>query len=76
MACKTLTAKLARKNWFVSTKPPFGRPARVLSYLGRCTHRIAISNHRLLDVDSERVTFRWRDYAHGAKPRIMTLDAE
>jgi hypothetical protein len=47
----------------------------VLRYLGRYTHRIAISNHRLLGFDGDRVTFRWRDYAHGSKQRIMTLDA-
>jgi hypothetical protein len=46
-----------------------------LGYLGRYTHRVAISNHRLLAFDGERVTFRWRDYAHGNQPRVMTLDA-
>ena len=48
---------------------------QVLRYLGRYTHRVAISNHRLLAFDGERVTFRWRDYAHGNKSRVMTLDA-
>ena len=47
----------------------------MLRYLGRYTHRIAISNHRLLAFDGERVSFRWKDYAHGSKQRIMTLDA-
>jgi len=47
----------------------------VLRYLGRYTHRVAISNHRLLDFDGERVTFRWKDYAHGKKQRKMTLAA-
>ena len=46
----------------------------MLRYLGRYTHRIAISNHRILAFDGERVTFRWRDYAHGNKQREMTLD--
>jgi hypothetical protein len=47
----------------------------VLRYLGRYTHRVAISNHRLLRFDGEQVTFRWRDYAHGNKQRKMTLTA-
>jgi hypothetical protein len=47
----------------------------VLRYLGRYTHRVAISNHRLLDFDGESVTFRWKDYAHGNKQRKMTLTA-
>jgi hypothetical protein len=46
---------------------------QVLRYLGRYIHRVAISNHRLLAFDQERVTFRWKDYAHGSKPGTMTL---
>jgi Putative transposase/Transposase zinc-binding domain len=71
-----LMEKLGKKKWFVYAKPPFGGPAHVLGYLGRYTHRMAISNHRLTAFDGERVSFRWRDYAHGSKQRIMTLDAE
>ena len=56
-------------------KPAFGSPGQVLRYLGRYTHRVAISNHRLLAFDGERVTFRWKDYAHGNKQRKMTLAA-
>ena len=70
-----LAASLANKKWFVYAKPPFGGPAHVLRYLGRYTHRMAISNHRLVAFDGQRVSFRWRDYAHGSKQRIMTLDA-
>jgi len=70
-----LTAQLGKKKWFVYAKPPFGGPAHVLRYLGRYTHRMAISNHRLTAFDGERVSFLWRDYAHGNKQRIMTLDA-
>lgn len=70
-----LMERLQRKRWIVYAKPPFGGPAHVLRYLGRYTHRIAISNHRLLAFDGERVSFRWKDYAHGGKQRIMTLDA-
>jgi hypothetical protein len=57
----------------VYAKPAFGGPNKVLRYLGRYTHRIAISNHRLVAFDGERVTFRWKDYAHGGKQRMMTL---
>jgi hypothetical protein len=70
-----LAARLGTKKWFVYAKPPFGGPAHVLRYLGRYTHRMAISNHRLTSFDGEKVTFRWRDYAHGNKQRLMTLDA-
>jgi hypothetical protein len=67
--------KLGNKNWYVHAQPPFGGPEHVLRYLGRYTHRMAISNHRLTAFDGERVSFRWRDYAHGGKQRVMTLDA-
>lgn len=67
---------LFRKDWVVYAKPAFRDPGRVLRYLGRYTHRVAISNHRLLDFDGDRVTFRWRDYAHGNKHRKMTLATE
>ena len=49
---------------------------QVLRYLGRYTHRVAISNHRLLAFDQERVTFRWKDYAHGGKQGKMTLSCD
>ena len=70
-----LLEKLRHKEWVVYAKPPFGEPAHVLRYLGRYTHRIAISNHRLLGFDGEKVAFRYKDYAHGGKQRIMTLHA-
>jgi hypothetical protein len=56
-------------------KPAFGGPLQVLRYLGRYTHRVAISNHRLSAFEQERVTFRWKDYAHGGKQGHMTLAA-
>jgi Putative transposase len=59
----------------VYAKPAFGGPMQVLRYLGRYTHRVAISNHRLLAFDQERLTFRWKDYAHGSKQGKMTLGA-
>jgi Putative transposase len=64
-----------RQDWVVYAKPAFGGPTQVLRYLGRYTHRVAISNHRLLAFDGERVTFRWKDYAHGSKQRKMTLQS-
>ena len=64
---------LFRQKWVVYAKPAFGSPSRVLRYLGRYTHRVAISNHRLLAFDGEEVAFRWKDYAHGNKQRKMTI---
>src|ERR1700675_2942187 len=66
---------LFKQRWVVYAKPAFGAPTQVLRYLGRYTHRVAISNHRLLAFDGERVTFRWKDYAHGNKQRTMALTA-
>jgi hypothetical protein len=68
-----LLRRLHRQDWVVYAKPAFGGPKQVLRYLGRYTHRVAISNHRLLSFDGERVTFRWKDYAHGNQQRQMTL---
>jgi len=64
---------LYRQDWVVYSKPPFGGAEHVLQYLARYTHRIAISNHRLLSVNDHAVTFRWKDYAHHSKSRSMTL---
>ena len=66
---------LFRTDWIVYVKPAFGGAPAVLRYLGRYTHRVAISNHRLLAFDGARVTFRWKDYAHESAPRTMTLTA-
>jgi hypothetical protein len=67
---------LFRKDWVVYAKRPFGGPEHVLQYLARYTHRVAISNHRLVSVADGKVTFRWKDYAHGGKQRKMTLNAD
>src|SRR5271163_5358777 len=64
---------LFREDWVVYAKPAFGGARKVSRYLGRYTHRVSISNHRLLAFDGERVTFRWKDYAHGNQQRTMTL---
>lgn len=63
-------------EWVVYAKCPFGGPEHVLHYLARYTHRVAISNHRLVSLNEGEVTFRWKDYAHGHKKRIMKLDAK
>jgi hypothetical protein len=67
---------LFRQDWIVYAKRPFGGPEHVLQYLARYTHRVAISNHRILDVADGKVSFRWKDYAHGGKQRKMTVTAE
>jgi hypothetical protein len=64
-----------KPEWVVYSKPPFGGPDQVLDYLGRYTHRVAISNHRLIRLADGKVTFRWRDYKDGNKQKLMTLDA-
>ena len=65
---------LFRHDWVVYSKRPFGGPEHVLRYLGAYTHRVAISNSRLVALSDGNVTFRWRDSAHGNKKRLMTLD--
>ena len=67
---------LFREDWVVYAKRPFGGPEHVLHYLARYTHRVAISNHRIVDVTDTHVTFRWKDYAHHNKRRTMTLSQE
>jgi Putative transposase/Transposase zinc-binding domain len=67
--------RLFRQDWVVYAKPPFGGPEHVLQYLARYTHRVAISNHRLVSFTDGKVTFLWKDYAHGNKKRKMTITA-
>ena len=66
---------LFQTDWVVYAKPAFGGASAVLRYLGRYTHRVAISNHRLRSFDGDRVTFQWKDYAHHNQQRTMTLSA-
>src|SRR5208337_1389641 len=73
---KLLDIKLSNKKWVVYCKPPFNGIDGVLEYLSRYTHRIAISNNRILKVENGKVTFLWRDYADGDKQKVMTVDAE
>jgi hypothetical protein len=76
LAFKRLLASLRAREWWVYAKPPFGGPEQVLAYLGRYTHRVAISNHRLLNLENGKVTFSWKDYARGNQQRPMTLAAD
>jgi hypothetical protein len=71
-----LLSKSCQTDWVVYAKQPFGGPQQVLNYLGRYTHRVAISNHRLLKLEEGKVTFSWRDYRDGNTPKEMTLEAE
>ena len=64
----------AKTDWVVYAKPPFGGPQQVLKYLARYTHRIAISNRRLVAITDQSVTFNYKDYAHGNRSRTMTLE--
>jgi hypothetical protein len=68
--------RLAGTEWVVYAKPPFGGPRQVLKYLARYTHRVAISNQRLISLQNGRVTFRWKNYARASEPATMTLKAE
>lgn len=71
-----LKSELLDHNWVVYSKRPFNGTKNVLAYLGRYTHKIAISNHRLVSFGGKTVHFRWRDYADGNRPKIMRLDAD
>jgi len=63
-------------RWVVYAKRPFGGPQQVLDYLGRYTHRVAIANSRLVGLTEGRVSFRWKDYRHHNKQKVMTLCAD
>ena len=67
--------QLGQTDWVVYAKPPFGGAEHVLNYLARYTHRMAISNHRIVAFENDSVSFRWRDYAHGGKKKVMTVSA-
>jgi hypothetical protein len=71
----TLIRALYQKEWVVYAKKPFGGPEQVLKYLTGYTHRVALSNHRLVKLQDDRVTFTWKDYADGCRRKEMTLEA-
>ena len=69
-------APVRRAEWVVYAKPPFGGPQHVLEYLGRYTHRVAISNNRLIDFVDGQIHFRWKDYRHESRQKVMCMDAQ
>ena len=71
---KELRRNLYNKKWVVYAKQPFMGPKQVIEYLGRYTHKIAISNHRIKKIESNKVCFSYKDYAHGGIQKEMTLD--
>jgi hypothetical protein len=73
-AWRSLVATMRQTEWVVYAKRPLAGPHAVLRYLARYTHRVAITNRRLLALQDGRVTFRWKDYQHGNRQRVMTLD--
>lgn len=75
-AFQSFLRMLFRNDWVVYAKRPFGGPEHVLQYLARYTHRVAISNHRITQIADGRVTFRWKDYAHRSKRKLMTISAD
>ena len=75
-AFKAFVRTLYRNKWVVEVRPPFGGPGKALEYLSRYTHRVAISNQRLVSFEQDQVTFRWRDSAHGNQQRLLTLDLD
>jgi len=64
-----------RVNWVVYAKPPFAGAEQVLEYVGRYTHRVAIANNRIVDIEDGKVRFRWKDYRNENRQKVMTLDA-
>jgi Putative transposase/Transposase zinc-binding domain len=76
MAFARHLAKAEAHDWVVYAKRPFAGPQQVLDYVGRYTHRVAISNNRLLDIEGDQVQFKWKDYRHGDQIKTMTLSAD
>ena len=73
---KNLISAMYEKEWVVYCKPPFKNAKYVIEYLGRYTHRVAISNERILDISNGEVKFKWRDYKDNNKIKEMTINAE
>ena len=70
-----MRCNVAETDWILYATPPFGGPEQVLKYLARYTHRVAISNRRLVSAQNGKVSFRWKDYAQSHRPKTMTLVA-
>ena len=71
----SLRKTLYNKSWIVYAKSPFGGPQQVIEYLGRYTHKVAISNHRIVSTNDDKVSFTYKDYADNSKQKTMTLEA-
>ncbi len=69
-------ARARDSEWVVYSKPPFAGPQQVLDYVGRYTHRVAISNNRLIDINNGRVKFHWKDYRDNSQTKVMDLEAD
>lgn len=76
IAFEKFLAALMKQDWVVYAKEPFAGPEQVIKYIGNYTHRIAISNRRIIKIADGKVVFKWRDYAHGNKSKIMTLESD
>lgn len=75
-AFRRYLAPLRKAEWVVYAKPPFAGPEQVLDYVGRYTHRVAISNNRLVAIEDGTVRFRWKDYRHGNRQKVMAVAAD
>ena len=69
-------APLRKNEWVVYAKKPFAGPQQVLDYVGRYTHRVAISNNRILNIEDGQINFRYKDYRHGSQQKTMPLSAD
>ena len=76
LSWRKLLTQLMKKDWVVYAKKPFAGPEKLLDYLGRYMHKIAIGNERILSFDEKYVTFKWRDYADNNRSKIMKLPIE
>ena len=75
-AFRRYLAPARKAEWCVYAKPPFAGPEQVLAYVARYTHRVAISNNRLVDINQGKVRFRWKDYRNGNRQKTMSLTAD
>jgi hypothetical protein len=73
---QALYVELFKREWVVNCKRPFMGPQQVIEYLGRYTHKIAISNHRIKSIEKNKISFTYKDYADGSKQKLMTLEAK
>ncbi len=73
-AVENILSTVSKKKWNVYAKAPFGGPAQIIEYLGRYTHKVAITAHRILQINNETISFKYKDYADGNKQKIMMLE--